>query len=482
MVKTWSEPLSVALLQQLSGSLKQNLPQAARLWVWLQLIYGEEAVRLDLPEVFSYADCRNVLFSGSHPTDEAKPPLHDPACLCAKRAADWLFSPSLRYTQAECDALAISAHYQNRLQDYIQSFKQDLSQRNSLPKYFQKFLDIRLFGVTRRTLANDLETLVAQGWLQSVTGGYQRVKHFPQTSTEVRAVPPTADFLVQPDLASIAANLAKTINGQRRFFVHVDYVVPPDRHDPVEDWQAQLGDLWEKGEPPIVQLRYWSATLLKTCTLIVHPVCIYYYRRGPYLCGYGQVPGQNSQLIDWRNYRLDRIQSITPLTWEAQTIPERLKASYQTRSLPEPDEIELRMSQVWGFDYYQPPRSLLLRFDTLWDQRYIQNSLRHPTFQPISFQQAQKLIQHELTGDKQQYLLHELVSRAGEDAYYQATYRHNDPNVRQRLRAWRPHVEVLLPWDLRQQVAAEVRQEMALYVNDEVGMMNDEAKRRMSDE
>jgi CRISPR-associated protein (TIGR03985 family) len=50
-----------------------------------------------------------------------------------------------------------------------------------------------------------------------------------------------------------------------------------------------------------------------------------------------------------------------------------------------------------------------------------------------------------------------------QDAYYTALYRQHDPNVHQRLRAWRPHVEVLLPWSLRQQFGAEAHQEAAFY-------------------
>lgn len=468
MVEVWAEGVDVARLQWLGGPLKQNLAQAVRLWVWIQLIYGDEATRLTLPRLFSYAHCRDVLFTASHPTQDAKPSLHDPDCLCCKTTESWLFSPSLRYTQPVCDSLWMSPHYQAQLQEKSQAFQQELTLHNALPKNFQRFLKARLFGVTRRTLANDLETLAEQGWLRSVTGGYERVEQLPKMpGSSGREDIPVADFLVQPDLAGIAANLAKTIRGQRRFFVHVDYVVPPDRHDLVEDWQDQLRELWQKKPNPVVKLHYWSATLLKLCTLVVYPVCIYYYRRGPYLCGYGQVPGQNVQLVDWRNYRLDRIQDVAVVNWEDEAVPERLRQAYDTQALPTPEEIELRMSEVWGFDYYQPPRQLLIRFDTLWDQRYIQNSLRHPTFQPVAFEQAQKLIRAELTGARQQHLLRELASRSSEDAYYQATYRHSDPNVRQRLRAWRPHVEVLLPWDLRRQVAAEVNREMRFYQKDE---------------
>lgn len=464
MAFSYSEPLSVAFLQQLTSSLKQNLAQAARLWVWLQFLYGDEAIQLDLPATFSFADCRDALFGPSH---ASKSTPHDPDCLDQKQAVDWLFAPSVRYPPSVCAELAQSTDYRHQQQEKVQQFAQALRDRNAYPKNFDTFLSTPLFSiVTNRTLSNDLSTLAGQGWLVSVADGYQRVDQFPVTASAISNTSPSAEFLVQPDLAVIADNLAQTINGQRRFFVYVDYVVPTERHDAVEDWQALLRQLWQQTEPPLVQLTYWSATLLKTCTLIVHPVCIYYYRRGPYLCGYGQVPGQNSQLVDWRNYRLDRIHSITTLTWDTPTIPDRLLQSYQQQTLPHPDNIELRMAEVWGFDYYQPARQLLIRFDTLWDRRYIQNSLRHPTFQPVSFEKTKRLIEQALTGKQRQHLLHELVSRSSQDAYYQATYRHHDPNVRQRLRAWRPHVEILLPWDLRQQVAAEVKQEIAFYEND----------------
>jgi CRISPR-associated protein (TIGR03985 family) len=121
------------------------------------------------------------------------------------------------------------------------------------------------------------------------------------------------------------------------------------------------------------------------------------------------------------------------------------------------------MEEAWGFDYYQPKQSLLVRFDRTWDDRYIRNSLRHPTFQPISYDDAGKLIQQTLQGQPQRSLLKIWRSRSNQDAYYRASIRQHDPNVWQRLRAWRPHIEVLLPWDLRQQFAQETSQESQLY-------------------
>jgi len=65
-----------------------------------------------------------------------------------------------------------------------------------------------------------------------------------------------------------------------------------------------------------------------------------------------------------------------------------------------------------------------------------------------------------------QRLLRVIQSRPGEDAYYTAIYRQGDPNVLMRLQAWRPFVEVLLPWELRVRVAEDVRKEAQLYEED----------------
>jgi CRISPR-associated protein (TIGR03985 family) len=239
--------------------------------------------------------------------------------------------------------------------------------------------------------------------------------------------------------------------------------VPQEQQDRVDDWQDKLRELWQEDPIPPVKLHYWSASLLRTCTAVVYPVCIYHYRRGPYLCGFGEIPEQPMERLDWRNYRLDRIQAIARLDWDNPQVPRSLLNRQQRNQLPTPDEIELRMAQAWGFDYYQPVQRLLLRFDQEWDKRYIRNSLRHVTFEPIDYVEAGRLIKQELTGVQQKHLLRVWQARSKDDAYYQALYRQDDPNVKQRLRAWRPHVEVLLPWGLRLRFVEEVKQELRFY-------------------
>ena len=458
----WSELPEINLLQWLArGSLKQHLTQALRMWIWLRYFYGVTSA--DLPEPFTYAQCRESFFAADHPGNDDKPAQHNELCPCTKTVAAWLFAPELHYTQAQWEAYATA--YSNEVAEKQQQFIAALAQNDILPKQCDQFLDeTRLFAVTRRALSGDLKRLQELQLLTSVGAAYSRVTDWPALPGIItKSV--TADelaFLVQPDLAAIADNLSQELEGQQRFFVHVDYVVPKDRHDRVEDWQAELGELWQRSEVSPIKLTYWHASRQERATVIVYPVCLYYYRRGPYLCGFGEVFEQPDRL-DWRNYRLDRIQDLEELSWNSSLVPPGLKLRYLQHELPIPDEIQLRMAEAWGFDYYQPKDVLLVRFDQVWDQRYIRNSLRHPTFERIGYEQAQKLIAHTLRGDLRQQMLDLLDSRSEQDAYYRAIYRRNDPNVKQRLRAWRPHIEVLLPWPLRQQFGQEVITESQFY-------------------
>jgi len=458
--EVWAAPVHVPLLQWLvRGSLKQNLPQAGRLWVWLHLLYGEQP--LPLPHVFTYADCREVLFTETHPKGDQTPANHDPDCLCQKSLAAWLFSPQRSDTSAHWSA------YRSQATDAIATFQTDLAQAGELPGSAQGKLNDLLhqnapFKVSRRTLSSDLKRLHDLGWLRQKEDGYQKVTDWPDYP---RAPAINEAAFLHPDLAEIATNLSQGMGEQQRFFVHTDYVVPKDSHDRVGDWQDKLRSLWQttsQQTTPPLRLTYWSASRLERCEIVVYPVCIYYYRRGPYLCGWGQVPGEVA-LLDWRNYRLDKIEAMAPLGWQDEAVPNALKQKHILHQLPHPDEIHERMDQAWGFDYYQSQKELLVRFDAEWNERYIRNSLRHSTFRRVSDSEARSLIQTTLSSAQSAQLLAALSTRPQNSAYYRACYRHNDPNVRQRLRAWRPHIEVVLPWGLRQRFAQEVAAEQQFY-------------------
>ncbi len=73
------------------------------------------------------------------------------------------------------------------------------------------------------------------------------------------------------------------------------------------------------------------------------------------------------------------------------------------------------------------------------------------------------LKQHTPSPQHQQTLLEILQSRPDTDAYYQVYFRRTDYYVIRWLRALGSKVEVILPWDLRQEMAMEVQNTWNLY-------------------
>jgi CRISPR-associated protein (TIGR03985 family) len=449
--KFFSDRPSVELLQWLArGSLKQNLLRSIRLWACLRFLYENDRNRLWLNDPFTFADWRDTFFSPTHPRGDAIPALHDLDCACARTTAEWLFDAKTELPASE--------------------WRQSLQQHDAIPEAtLDKLLQYRLFAVTRRSLCADLQILTELSWLKHQGQKYYRVADLPNRPTSrslelgsTRLSDYGLNFL-KPDLATIAHSLSQPIGGVRRFFLEVDYVVPHTALDRVDDWQDKLKSLWEQNPVPTVQLTYNSAKLGASVKCIVYPVCIYYAQRAVYLCAFGQTPTKQG---NWYNYRLDRIQKMSDLEWTNPDIPQLLLQRFEQGTLHSSDYIEVQMAEAWGFDFYLTPKPMLLRFDREFHDRYIQGTFRHETFEHVSYQQAKQLIrQHTQQQQHQQALLTVLNSRSPQDAYYYAYYRENDTNVKQRLRAWRPKGEVLLPWELRQSIAEEVEIEFQLYRN-----------------
>jgi len=424
------------------GSLRQNLARAVRLWVWLRSLYGAESERLDLAEPFSYKDWRDAFFTANHPKGETVPERHDPACACARTAAEWLFTcetgisePEWRSTIQQHSAISDSA--------------------------FDQILHSRLFAVTRRSLASDLEALGELGWLQVVENGYCRVAEFPARPSD-RSLDLTENALGGYDLGflhghleAIAQELSQPIVDEQRFFLEVDYIIAQTQ-DRVEHYLEELKLIWEEALVPPVCLRYTSAKY-GVVQCMVYPVCVYYVQRAIYLCGFGETPAQAGS---WYNYRLDKIQTLTRCQWSDSTLPLILQQRQGT--LPSPDYIRREMEQAWGFDFYLPSRLMLLRFTQEFHDRYIQGTFRHKTFRRVSYNQAKQLI-HTTAASSEPSLISIMEARSPKDAYYTVQYRDGDTNVGMRLRAWRPKVEVLLPWDLRQKMITEIQTELELY-------------------
>jgi CRISPR-associated protein (TIGR03985 family) len=435
----FSDVPQVELLQWLArGSLKQNLLRAIRLWVWLRSLYGEGQDHVFLEDGFTLADWKKAFFSSTHPKGEAIPQIHDPHCNCAKTTADWLFDAKTGLDE--------------------ETWKRSLLSHINISN-LDEILHKRLFGVTRRSLQADLQILGELGWLENREQKYHRVKSLPSRPITTKHNYNELYFLNQVDLEEIAQNLSQKIGGVQRFFFKLDYVVTAI--DQVENWQDELRQIWSQTPVSPIRLIYNSARLRESRECLVYPVCIYYVQRAVYLCAFGESPDRKT---DWYNFRLDRIENITPIEWKNPDIPKTLQQRYHQRNLPNPEEIELQMDKALGFDFYLESRLMLLRFERDYHDRYIQDTSRHNTFKLIGYQKAKSLIQSSVINSEQKAeLLKVFANRSPKDAYYSLQYRHGDNNVTMRLRAWRPKVEILLPYDLRQKVTADIVKEIGLY-------------------
>lgn len=426
------------------GSLKQNLLRSIRLWVWLCWLYRDDQT---LRDPFTLANCRALFFSASHPKGDQVPTLHDSRCSCAKTAAQWLFNAQTGLSQQE--------------------WQQDFQHYEAIPKSnLNHLLNNRLFAVTRRSLATDLQELAQLGWLQysEQERHYRRTTQFPSYpgGKQLGKLPAAQaiDLLqfLQPDLGAIAQNHASNVRGIQRFFLHLDYITPLHKLDQVDDWQEELRKVWQQDPVPPLYLVYQSARHQSTLTPIIYPVSIYYAQRSVYLCGF------NPELThQWYNFRLDRIQSCCSLEWTDTRIPQGLRLCYQQGKLPDPSYIQMELDKAWGFDFYLPPQRMVLRFDRDFHDHYIANTFRHSTFEAINWLRVMQLSQQHQDIIHREKLLQVLKMRSPQDAYYQVYYRDEDTNIQHRLRAWRPHVEVLLPLHLREKIAQEVQKEFQLY-------------------
>jgi CRISPR-associated protein (TIGR03985 family) len=130
---------------------------------------------------------------------------------------------------------------------------------------------------------------------------------------------------------------------------------------------------------------------------------------------------------------------------------------------PCPNTVRQSLSEVWGFDIYQPSATLLIRFDPYFHSHYVQNTERETLLKAVNIGVANRLIKSATLELSQKDSLLSVVERKPKDIYCRVSYRLNDRNVLMRLRAWGANVEVLLPWSLRAQMAKEIHNTWKLY-------------------
>ncbi|MEO1375027.1 MAG: TIGR03985 family CRISPR-associated protein, partial [Cyanobacteria bacterium J06635_10] len=349
--EVFNYPPSVEVLKILTpGSLKQNLAKAVRLWVILRSIYGDDGdeVKLELGEEFTFLQWRNLFFIDAkkyHQRDSI-PNLHSiyelsqtfpkEECRCAIKLRQWLFGSSLKVDENQwCQSFVKYYSIQddelnNLLERGItkkkdQNTQQDDTSSSTNNQFSKSLPNGRLFAVTSRNLKdNDFQSLINLGWLKILKVNsqviYQKIHKFPEfffSHLETEEMKP--EQFTNHELSAFNNSLSQPINGIQRFFIHTEYIVHTKLYEQVELLQQQLKNIWTLNKIPLVKLTYQSAKLYQhTVNCIVYPVCIYYYKRAPYLFAYGQTPKSDSEnnwnKIDWYDYRLDRIITLNKLS------------------------------------------------------------------------------------------------------------------------------------------------------------------------
>lgn len=466
----FDNPPHPKLLQQLAkGSLEQshNLARAIRLYALLQWLYSKKGYTL-LGYCFTYADWRQAFFTKAHKDEKLEDILNhqDSYCACIKTTGQWLLELKVPIDE-----------WCNSLQKQIPISNSDL----------KKLLQERLFAQVRKSLQRDLDLLVSRNWLQRVTNvtgrskHYQRVEILPISNnlenlgTESNLTTREQAYLAEtlgmfsfldPSLPLLAEQISEQVDEDtHRVFLYVDYVVPEStpKQDAVDQLQSELQEIWDSGQIPPLLLTYHSAHQNHVKECVVYPVCIYFMERAKYLCAYGSTPRGE---INWHKYRLDRIISkrLVHLDWEDPRVPQLLRDKYEDNQLPTPKTVKAKLREAWGCDFYKEKAVMILRFEQDFHNRYVHGLTIHDTFTALDYYQAARLIkQHTPNPEHRQALLEILQSRPTTDAYYQVYYRVTDFYVVRWLRALGSKVEVLMPWDLRQEMVLEIQNTWNLY-------------------
>ncbi|NJM68444.1 MAG: TIGR03985 family CRISPR-associated protein [Acaryochloris sp. RU_4_1] len=481
-------PPTLPLLERLvpGGSLKQKavLCKSIRLWVTLRTLYCKLPSALALP--FTYAEWHSIAIDGpgllgDHSADT---PQSIPANY-------WLFeigqAETLSWQQAYCQKFNLAESEVKQRLDRLQPFARG---KSTSEKFYIRKMRNDLYKLIELNCLEEETLSYHERMLRRTKGrgtAYQLCQHLPDRITDLsdlNSIPNesliSTDSLHSVDLAEIFISYHVPINGVQRFFLDLEYVVSWQRGDWVSQWQTILREkVWSQPPVPPVLLHYNSASQGNSDFRgTVYPVCIYYSRRALYLCAYGETPVGANKAMGWYNFRLDRVTKLDVLHWnnpdsKPAQIPPSLLTLHRQHKLPQPEYIQEQMENAWGFDFYQTAQPLLLRFERVFHDAYIQESERHPTFLPIDLNAPRKLSQFLGQFDLPPTELQRIQRRMEadpNDAYYRALYRPHDNNLIMRLRAWGSKVEVLLPLTLRERMRLDASATCLLYEENPHGL------------
>ncbi|MGL5080735.1 MAG: TIGR03985 family CRISPR-associated protein [Microcoleaceae cyanobacterium] len=463
-----------------AGRLASRLQRSIRLWVLLNCFYSSEINwAKDLPQPFNYSDVRDRLFASTHPMSDRLSAeqiiayCSDPVCLCHRSGQD-------------CIETSISQHEMATWQQEVKR----LTAWN--PRELAQQLQEYPFATVHRTIRDDLKHLEKMGWLQKVKAGSYLCcaeSAWPQlaaTSECVSGLPTLSEVqmgqllqvlesasFVQPSLTEVVLVLRKQLQAgqpllqtsqstQSRIFIHLNSILASRVQNRIDSYQRQLEALWQTPDGGVIQFDSWIPQEERRIKLTVYPVCLHYAQQAKYLSAYGTDPyGQ----FGWHNYRLDRIisEQLTVLNWDNAKTPSDLKKLWQQKKLPSVAEVDTKLREAWGLNFYLSKDLLILRFGAGFARWYINDTEHHPTFKLIQYKDLPQLIQQEGKLEEQAELLKRIKACSPKDFYYRAWVRHGDMSVLIQLRSWRSQGEVIAPFSLRKKVREEARQELSNY-------------------
>ena len=383
--------------------------------------------------------------------------------------------------QRTCAKFLFSECSPNEIDDWEKTVRERYSIDSST---VENLLSTPIFKVDSRTIRNHFKRLskLKQPILKvskSIEGEYTKLssrdieEYEEKISSIIEYGNNDALDLIDEGLSTIAELLLKKINGEQRLYIHTEYIVDSELQDIADDWANKLKEIWQQIDTPPIAIEYDSASNENVDKYIVYPVCLYYHQRAFYLCAYGQCPSNSSE-FGWYNYRLERINELSSCHWDESSVTQQLKNKIYNRAQikPEykPEQIRLELDLAYGFDFYHPRATMLLRFNHYFGDRYIENTDRHPTFEKVDLDRAISIVERQPTitelSDSQKQQTINILERNLADTLYKLDYRVGDNSVIMRLRAWCPNVEVIYPWNLRQRMREDIEQTWRLYESD----------------
>jgi len=446
-------PPTVEVLQSLIAPLPfhliVNLQKSVRLWYALSQFDGDFQL-----ETFTDIQWRDRLFLAPGRTWDNKANPTD-GCICTKTIEQ---------------IIGFQLDWQQWKRSYLNLYSKN-TDNNKLQENLERIESSKPFNITQKTLKNDLTTLVNRSYLSATVNIYTIPMVFPELWTnnnsslvDVEAENNKSNPGLSEEFMSFADLFWQPLNKVQRFYIHADYECSIEISSRVSEYRKKLADIWDgdKGSP--CKLIYKSSSKIQTYSAITYPVCIYYYQRAFYLCAFGT--NQNESESNWHNYRLDRIEELECLGWDNNDIPSDLRAKCEDCEDIDLiyDDIYQGIADAYGFDINLPIKSMLLRFDRNFHDRYITNTLRHHTFKAVNYEEIDLLIQERNSAEHQQIMAR--IRLYPNDAYYKMNYRVGDNSVIIRLRAWCPNVEVLLPFDLRDRMREDIQKTWNFYKDD----------------